>query len=65
MGFVHGYIGRVQYHVQYTIYPVVPDVLFNCMRLSTCARNAFVQLEQVFLCGAYYFIMRDPQFGLV
>lgn len=44
MGFVHGYIGRVQYHVQYTIYPVVPDVLFNCMRLSTCARNAFVQL---------------------
>ena len=29
------------------------------------ARNAFVQLEQAFLCGAYYFIMHDLQFDLV
>ena len=63
MGFVCGYIGCVQYHVQYT-YCIVLDVVQLCATFHF-ARNAFVQLEQAFLCGAYYFIMQDLQFDLV
>lgn len=63
MGFACGYVGRVQYPVQYT-YCIVRDVVQLCATLHF-ARNAFVQLEQAFLCGAYHFIMRDLQFDLV